>query len=433
MLCIGLMSGTSMDGIDAALLETDGETNIIELGHVSVPYAKAVKILLKALERAIKRGQHDFEQSLTEYLGEELHITPNDTQAEIDRLTLFLGKPKKITMQAVIHLSTTLHAHAVFKLLQNTNQTAQAIDVIGYHGQTMYHNPSEKKTVQIGDGALLAQLTNITVVNDFRSHDMQQGGQGAPFTPLYHQALAIRDEKIPLAVVNCGGIANITLIKGQRLEDLAGFDTGPGNGLVDALVRERTNAKEFMDTDGQYGLKGKVVQKVLQALFEKAINIKGINYFMLPPPKSLDIRDMVLIQELQSLSLQDACATLEAFTAEMIVKSIDLLQLPPNTTPRHWVLAGGGWNNPVILQELERRLCKRIHNNPIIKTAHEVGWNSQALEAQTFAYFAVRSLKKLPLSVPATTGVVEPSTGGRTYFPPGGPSAKVGSLIQKMR
>ncbi|MCX7123959.1 MAG: anhydro-N-acetylmuramic acid kinase [Gammaproteobacteria bacterium] len=371
MLSIGLMSGTSMDGIDAALLQTDGEAEIIELGHVHLNYAPALIQQLKAAEIRAKTGQGD--------------------------------------LSAITDHSTRLHAKAVQALLKKTARKSTDIAVIGYHGQTLFHDASQKISLQIGDGALLAHLTGINVVNDFRQADLQAGGQGAPFAPLYHQCLARRDHFIPLAVVNCGGIANITLIQNEDLNSLIGFDTGPGNGLIDALVRTRTQHREFMDKDGQYGSKGKVHAPILEALFSSAIQQAGENYFTKMPPKSLDIRDMRLIAELAPLSLEDACKTLEAFTAESIVKSLDLVNGP---IPQHWILAGGGWYNPVIRNALTQGLQARLGKQLRIETADEMGWNSQALEAQIFAHFAVRRLKNLPLTVPGTTGVSKPITGG---------------------
>ena len=364
-----------MDGIDAALLQTDGEDDIIELGHIHLPYAPEVIQQLKAAEIMAKSGQGD--------------------------------------LSAVIELSTRLHAQAVAQLLAKTGRQAKEIGVIGYHGQTLFHDAAQKISVQIGDGALLAQLTGIGVVNDFRQADLQAGGQGAPFAPVYHFYLAKRDQHIPLAVVNCGGIANITLIQNAHLESLIGFDTGPGNGLIDALVRERTQGREFMDKDGQYGLQGQVNEHVLEALFDEAILKNGKNYFAKIPPKSLDIRDMHLIAQIKTLSLQDACATLEAFTTEAIVRSLDLVRGP---IPQHWILAGGGWYNPVIRGELRKRLQAKLGASGRIEPADEMGWNSQALEAQIFAHFAVRRLKNLALTLPGTTGVSKPMTGGTVHL-----------------
>ncbi|MBY0544264.1 MAG: anhydro-N-acetylmuramic acid kinase, partial [Gammaproteobacteria bacterium] len=193
-------------------------------------------------------------------------------------------------------------------------------------------------------------------------------------------------------------------------------DTGPGNGLIDKLIRQRTKGKEMMDTDGQYGARGRLDASVLAALYEKSIIKDGQNYFSTKPPKSLDIGDMVLIHELEQLSIEDAARTLEAFTADSIVRSLDLLDAN-YPLPMTWIAAGGGWNNPVILAELEQRLKHRLGDSAIVQTAAQAGWNGHALEAQIFAYLAVRSLLNLPLSVPGTTNVPKPLSGGKHFHP----------------
>jgi anhydro-N-acetylmuramic acid kinase len=291
--------------------------------------------------------------------------------------------------------------------------TAKQINVIGYHGQTVFHSPAKKVTIQLGDGALLANLTGIPVINDFRTQDILSGGQGAPFAPLYHQALAIRDKHLPLAVVNCGGIANVTIIQGPLAEQTVGFDTGPGNGLIDRMVKSRTQGKECMDENAVYGIKGHVHEDVLQALYARSIILQDQNFFDLPAPKSLDINDLQLIPDLETLSLEDACATLEAFTADTIVRALEHVHAP---IPTQWVLTGGGWHNPVIHQQFVTRLTAHFGLQPVcIKLAKDIGWNSAAIEAQLFAYLAIRSLKKMPISYPNITHVPMPLCGGTLH------------------
>jgi anhydro-N-acetylmuramic acid kinase len=418
MISIGLMSGTSMDGIEAALLETDGSPDLLRsLGHISLAYTPQFKILLKSAEYAVKKCEGNVDKAKI-YYAQAIHDYIHDNQIISD---LFFSQ---ITWDQVIGHSTTLHGIAIKKLLYATKIKANQIDLIGYHGQTLFHNPARKISIVVGNGQQLANELGITVVNDFRSRDIEAGGQGAPFAPLYHYALAVRDDKLPIAVVNCGGISNISLILNKNEESVIGFDTGPGNALIDRLVRQRTQGKENMDTDGQYGRQGRVDKSVLAELFEKAIVKLDQNYLLQPPPKSLDYNDMILIPELDSLSLEDACATLEAFTAETIVNSLDLLNLRnlgsidcPLEFPKLWILAGGGWYNPVILEMLKSRLHLRFGTDLKILTADEIGWSSQAMEAQIFAYFAVRSLQNKPLSVPGTTGVPKPISGGVAYYP----------------
>jgi anhydro-N-acetylmuramic acid kinase len=441
-LSIGLMSGTSMDGIDAALLRTDGSEKVLEeLGHTSVRYEPQFKILLKATEYAIrnKTGNMEearayFQEAVKDYLKNELKMLELDAAQTIKELSAYLqSTDSPMTLDGVIRQSTKLHADAVKQLLRELKYTPEQVDVVGYHGQTMYHQPSKGISVIVGDGQFLADQVGITVVNDFRRRDVESGGQGAPFAPLYHRALAMRDGKIPVAVVNCGGIANITIIPDDKDTSLIAFDTGPGNGLVDRLVKQRTNGQENMDANGQYGEKGKVDEVALKALHQRAIIKDEQSYFSMQPPKSLDIGDMVFIPELESLSLEDACATLEAFTADTIVRSLDLLNLSEAELPKNWILAGGGWNNPVIRQELEKRLNQKIKGGVKIQTADQVGWSSQALEAQIFSYLAVRSLKNKPLSLPGTTRVPVPMSGGHAYIPKSGATENAKGLIENNR
>lgn len=423
MYSIGLMSGTSMDGIDAALIKTDGKANIIELGHYSLSYDDEFRLLLKIAEFSVRTHEGSLEKAkayfplaMFDYLQSEFSLSTNEIKQRLVDLSRYFHNTahQLITLDQIIRHSTQLHAQLVNNLLQHTKLSAGKIDVIGYHGQALFHRPSTKITIQVGDGSLLAKLTGITVINDFRIDDVNAGGQGAPLAPLYHQALAIRDKKYPCAIVNCGGISNVTVISGSDLTDVIGFDTGPGNGLIDRCIRQRTQGKEQMDADGQYGKQGIVHEDMLDKLYAKAVTYKNINFFDKKPPKSLDIGDLILISELDHLSLPDVCRTLEAFTADSIVNS--LRYFPGNTKPIYWILAGGGWHNPVILQELKERLSAQIDNVKII-TADEAGWNSQALEAQIFAYLAVRSLNRLPLSVPNTTGVSVPLCGGYMHKP----------------
>jgi len=425
MLSIGLMSGTSMDGIDAALIDTDGSIDIHELGAESLAYDSDFKILLKSAELAVRTMSGDldaakryYSQAIQDYLRQELKMLEISIPEKLKSLAFYLhgDEEQPITFDQVVSHSTQLHAKVVRKLLERTKHHAQQIDVIGYHGQTLFHQPSSKITIQVGDGTLLSDLTGMTVVNDFRSKDVAAGGQGAPLAPLYHQALAVRDKLYPAAIVNCGGIANITIVTGEKDNEVIGFDTGPGNGLIDRYIKQRTQGKEYMDEDGKYGAKGKVSNDILQQLYEKAIQIDGKNFFEMASPKSLDIGDLTLLTSLlDTLSLEDACATLEAFTADTIVRSIEFITIDP---PQHWILAGGGWNNPVILQELTSRLKAKLGSQVTIMTADERGWNSTAMEAQTFAYLAVRSLQGKPISVPSTTRVPMPLSGGCIHVPP---------------
>lgn len=439
MLSIGLMSGTSMDGIDASLVETDGEDQVKELACLSMDYDAEFKLLLHAAQFCVKEHQGDLQRAkndyantgLKRYLESELKMLSINLDKQLTKLNDYarniMGIELPLTFDHVIEYSTKLHADVVLQLIARNDYQASDIDVVGYHGQALYHQPDQGISIVLGDGQLLANSTCIAVVNDFRSNDVAAGGQGAPFAPIYHQALAKQDGFVPAAVVNCGGIANITLILSDNPEDLIGFDTGPGNGLIDRLVRHRTQGTDLIDKDGKFGLEGTVNETTLAKLREQCIVKGGENYFDCKPPKSLDFGDLKLIEELNDLSLEDACATLEAFTAEMIVDSLKLIAL--DKPPTIWILAGGGWNNPVIKRELQQRLKNTIGDHVEIKEANDIGWNNQSLEAQIFAYFAVRSLQGKPLSAPGTTQVPKPMTGGHAFIPTMGATDAVTSLI----
>ena len=373
---IGLMSGTSMDGIEAMLMETDGRYIIESKATESLLYSSEFQISLRNAEAAVKATNGN--------LKEAAKIFPS--------------------LEAVIIQSTNLHAEIVHNLLNKANINPEAVDLIGYHGQALYHNPAAGITIQVGDGQLLSDLTGITVINDFRSDDIANGGQGAPLAPLYHQALAVKSGYLPVAVVNCGGMANISIISGADNAQVMGFDTGPGNVLIDRYVRNKTGNKEFIDQDGKYGLKGIVNQDALNKLMDLVAP-----YLNKLPPKSLDSGDFHLIKELDDLSIYDACATLECFTALSIVKSLDILSIK---IPKNWVLAGGGWKNPVITHYLKTYLPADIN----IKSASEIGWDSTYMEAGIFAYLAARSFYKLPISLPEITGAKIPSLGGTMYL-----------------
>ncbi len=418
---IGLMSGTSMDGIDAALIDTDGHDAIQELTDISLSYDAEFKILLKAAERAVRQQDGNlslaklfYSQALSDYLTTELNIAVTAIDTYLQQLSFYFHHQNlPITFDQIVQRSTELHATAIKTLLHKANLTPKQIDLIGYHGQTLFHYPAKKITIQVGDGERLAELTGIAVINDFRSQDVNAGGQGAPLAPLYHRALALRDKQYPVVVVNCGGIANVSVISGAGDNDILGFDTGPGNGLIDRYIKQKTAGKEHMDTNGQYGRQGKIHEEMMGMLYAKSIIASQQNFFQLPPPKSLDINQLLLIPEMESLSLQDACATLEAFTADSIANSIHLFD---GLIPERWILSGGGWYNPVIRTELEKRLKNKIPQVEI-KTADQAGWNSRAMEAQVFAYLAVRSFHKLPISLPRTTRVPEPLSGGTLFVP----------------
>lgn len=364
LTAIGLMSGTSLDGIDAAILRTDGQRIVDPGPAITVPYSRDLKVFIR---RAIKAA-----------------LEGRDAAADIGKAA---GEV------------TAAHAAAVEALLSEAGVDREAVDVIGFHGQTILHRPqrspeSAGRTWQIGDGALLAKETRIDVVSNFRNADIAAGGEGAPLAPVYHCALTHHIEREgAVGVLNLGGVANVTFVPASRKEtDLIAFDCGPGNGLIDEWMELKTG--EPMDTDGAVARQGKVHAELLRMML--------LNPFMRrKPPKSLDRYDFKLDSVLQ-LSAADGAATLTAFTAACVRASEEYLP----ETPEVWIACGGGRRNPALMEALEKALSA-----PVI-AAEGVGWRGDDLEAECCAYLAVRSLKKLPLSYPKTTRVPRPVLGG---------------------
>jgi anhydro-N-acetylmuramic acid kinase len=285
---------------------------------------------------------------------------------------------------------TDAHGEAVAALLDETGLKAADIAVIGFHGQTLWHRPGEGRTCQIGDGARLAALTGIDVVNDLRSADLRAGGQGAPLVPVYHRALATGLAR-PLAVLNIGGVANVTWI-GAADDALLGFDTGPGNALLDDWAQAHTGRP--LDEDGRLAAAGDVDAAALDALLADP-------YFALPPPKSLD-RDHFAGRLAPGLAAADGAATLVAFTAASVAAAANHFPAPVS----RWLVCGGGRRNPLLMAALAERL------DAPLDAVEAVGWDGDALEAHAFAYLALRSLRGLPLTYPGTTGCATATTGG---------------------
>ena len=342
------MSGTSLDGIDVAAVVTDGEERVAAGPALTLAYPS------------------EFRERLRAVLG---GIGPvAEVEAELTRL----------------------HADAV--AVFRTRHPAVAVELIGFHGHTILHRPDERRTWQIGDGALLARLTRCDVVGDFRSADVMAGGEGAPLAPLYHLARAAALAK-PLAVLNIGGVANVTWI-GEKGAVLA-FDTGPGNALIDDWVRRHTG--EAADFGGALARAGTADPAIVERFLEQP-------FFMRRPPKSLD-RDEFRAAMPQGLSPADGAATLTEMTAAAVAAALHHFPAPP----RDWFVCGGGRHNPTLMTALARRL------EVPVRSVEAAGWNGDALEAEAFAYLAVRSRKGLPLSLPSTTGVPRPMPGGRLF------------------
>ena len=356
---IGTMSGTSFDGVDVALVETDGET-VTRLGPVGYrTYPNEERLLLQQAFAAAA--------SLTDRAARPGPLREAES------------------------LVTGAHFQAIEAFMREHGISRDKVDVVGFHGQTVLHRPQAHLTVQIGDGATLAQQLRIPVVYDFRAADVAAGGEGAPLVPAFHRALARGlGEARPIAVLNIGGVGNLTFLDDDV--DPIAFDTGPGNAPIDELVLARTG-KRF-DRDGVLASQGSVHEEAVAKLLADP-------YFSRKPPKSLDRAQFAKL-DLDALSLEDAVATATAAVAGSIARAVEHLPCPPAT----WIVAGGGARNRSLMKMLRERLRSSV------QVAEAVGWSSDALEAQAFAYLAVRSLKGLPLTFPTTTGIAHPMTGG---------------------
>jgi anhydro-N-acetylmuramic acid kinase len=355
------MSGTSMDGVDVALVETDGESEVRLGPFLCRPYLDDDRALLR---RALQDAQEITDRS--ERPG---------AMAEAERMI------------------TQRHGEAVEAFLDANKMEPGSIDIVGFHGQTVLHRPESRLTVQIGDGHELARRIGMPVAFDFRTPDVAAGGHGAPLVPVFHRALMeAAGIELPAVVLNLGGVANLTYLPARGADPLA-WDTGPGNALLDDLMLSRTGAT--MDLGGRIAGAGTVDEGALRRLLTHA-------YFDLAPPKSLD-RNAFSLVPVDSLPLADAAATLVAFTAESIARALRELPAPP----KRLIAAGGGTKNPVLIANISRR------TGLAAEPAEQLGWSADAMEAQAFAYLAVRSRAGLPLTFPTTTGVPHPMTGGR--------------------
>jgi anhydro-N-acetylmuramic acid kinase len=355
------MSGTSLDGVDVALLDTDGQA-ITGFGPTGYrPYSEAERDLLR---RALAAGA-----DLTDRTARP------GVLAEADAFV------------------TRVQAETVEAFLETERIDRAGIDVVGFHGQTVLHRPERRLTVQIGDGQALARRLFMTVVHDFRAADVAAGGQGAPLVPVYHQALArTLDRPHPIAVLNVGGVANVTWVDGG---DPVACDTGPGNALIDDFMRARTGSP--LDRDGDQAARGRVHENFIARVLDHP-------FFALPCPKSLDRNAFAHANlGLPDFSVADGAATLSALTAAAVARILP--HLPAH--PQAWIVSGGGAHNPTLMRMLAERLAPAS-----VETADAAGWSPDALEAQAFAYLAVRHLRGLPLTFPRTTGAPAPLPGG---------------------
>jgi anhydro-N-acetylmuramic acid kinase len=345
---IGLMSGTSLDGVDAAWLETDGEA-VGRLGpSLTLPYDPRLRAdLRRILDRAPVLAAND---------PDLLDVTRRLTEA---------------------------HIEAVRRL-------GLAADLVGFHGQTILHDPARRRTWQIGDARALADAVGVPVATAFREADVAAGGEGAPFVPLFHAGLA-KDLPKPLAVLNIGGVANVTFLGSDGT--VAACDTGPGNALLDDWVARHTD--QAFDADGALAAAGQVDAGLIAGWLKHP-------YFARPLPKSLDrLAFQANLGDLAGASAADGAATLAAFTAQAVAAC----QLPER--PLRWLVTGGGRHNSAIMNALRGALGVPV------EPVEAVGWSGDALEAQCFGFLAARVQCSLPLSLPLTTGVPHPMRGGR--------------------
>ncbi len=359
---IGLMSGTSLDGVDAAIIETDGE-RILSFGPArTLEYSDA--------ERTV--------------LSESMAAAVNWN---------FTGPPPNIFSRAEALIDAT-HRRAVAGLMEASGLGKDDIDLVGYHGQTVLHRGATPKrkgeSLQIGSGEGLAAATGLPVVFDFRSADVAAGGQGAPLAPIYHKALCDYSGLTGrIAVVNIGGVSNVTLINGDA--PLIAGDCGPGNGPLDSWVKAKSG-KDY-DAGGALSLSGKVDFDLIACWLTAP-------FFMRPLPRSADRYEFDVLGDLAGISTEDGAATLAGFTAQAIAR--DMANFDPQTV----IICGGGRHNRAIIYMLQS------HCGGNVVSADTLGWDGDALEAQAFAYMAARTLCGLPLSFPGTTGTPEPMGGG---------------------
>lgn len=363
MRALGLMSGTSMDGISVALVDTDGDIVVARGPAMTFPYNTEQR---SAIALAI---------------------------GEASTLKKRTDRPGSLAATEI--LLTELHAAAISAFFRHESIARSDVGVIGFHGQTILHRPDEGLTIQLGDGVLLAELTGLTVVHDLRARDMEAGGQGAPLVPVYHRALVANLMQRPVAIVNIGGVANVTYV--GRDGSLIAFDTGPGNALLDDWMMKRAGIA--YDRDGMTAANGKVDEAVLRFCLSHS-------FFSASPPKSLD-RNSFIWDVVKWMSLADGAATLAAFTVASIARARE--HFPEE--PQLWIVAGGGRRNRTVMSGLAG-----LVQNAVVP-AEAVGLDGDAIEAEAWGYLAVRSLRGLPITFPGTTGVRKPLTGGVVSHP----------------
>jgi len=356
---LGLMSGTSGDGVDASIIQSDGDTEYKVILDKYFEYSQNIYENIHNLKDKINNSK-------------DLKNLSKEIQSLEKEITLF-------------------HAKVVNEIIKKSKSN---IDFIGFHGQTVYHNAKEKISKQLGDGKLLSQLTKKTVIYDFRQNDLKNDGQGAPLTPMFHKLLTNKHKlKTPLIFLNIGGVANLTHI--DYLNNMWGWDVGPGNCLIDQWVR--LNSKNKYDQDGKIAKSGKINKIVLNSALGSYLKIKSSD----DRPKSYDVKDFDL-SFVRGLSLEDGTATLAEYTSEILaIRLRNIL-----TGVKSIVITGGGRKNKFLIKSIREKM-----KVPVL-LIDDYGIDGDFIESQAFAYLAIRSYLKLPISFPETTGVDEPCTGG---------------------
>ena len=355
---LGLMSGTSMDGVDASIIQSDGETKYRVVLDKYFEYPKGIYEVLIKIRDKIKSSK-------------DLKKLSREVKSIEKEITLF-------------------HAKAVNKIVKKSGVD---IDFIGFHGQTIFHDNKNKISKQLGDGKILSELTKKTVVYNFRQNDLNNGGQGAPLTPIFHKLLINQNKvHLPVIILNIGGIANITGIDLQNT--IYSMDIGPGNCLIDQWIRTNSKNKDKYDKNGKIAKSGKVNKKIL---IHALNNWKDKNGAL-----SYDIKDFDL-SFVRGLSIEDGAATLAEYTSEILYKNLYFSALGPVDTI---ILSGGGRKNKFLINSIEKK------RNKVLKMIDDFGIDGDFVESQAFAYLAIRSYLDLPISFPKTTGVNEPCAGG---------------------
>jgi len=369
---IGLMSGTSMDGVDVSLIKSDGFNHFTNILNEYFEYNESLHQELIELRNLI--------------------INVNDLKQYSSRLN-------KLEREI-----TVFHSKIVSDLCIKYKDE---IDLVGFHGQTIFHDSEQKISKQLGDGKLMSQLVKKKVVYDFRQEDIVNKGQGAPLTPIFHSLLSRRINEnhqinFPICFLNIGGISNITKINknDEKFEEnLEAFDSGPGNCMIDEWVRK--NSKNDFDENGSIAKSGKINQLILNQIID---NFK-IDSF----DKSLDVKDFD-ISFARGLSLEDGCATITNFTAYLIAKGIEHAN-GSNIKPIKYLVCGGGRKNTFLKQSIKNYLLHK--KNISLNSIDDYNLNGDFIESQAFGYFSIRSLLKLPISYPKTTGCELPTVGGK--------------------